>query len=153
MSQIAPLIIAGIGAGASVAGTISSIKAQKSQRKAARAQARIAELQRSRERRDTIRRARIARAQVENQVGSAGLLASSSAQGGTSSIGSQLASNLSFLDQAGALNTSANRSLDKAARFQTQATIFQGISDISTGFLGEPPFSTLGRESGFLNRS
>ena len=96
------LIIAGIGAAASIAGTVSAVQAQKSQRKAARAQARIAELQRSRERRDTVRRARIARAQIENQVGSAGLLASSTAVGGTGSIQSQLASNLSFLDQAGA---------------------------------------------------
>lgn len=145
-------VVAGIGAAASVAGTISQIKAQKSQRKAARAQARIAELQRSRERRDTIRRARIARAQIESQVGSAGLLASSTAIGGTGSIQSQLASNLSFLDQTGALNTEANRQLERAAGFQTQASIFQGVSDISTGFLGESPFKAAGRSSeSFLN--
>lgn len=155
MPQAAPvisLVAAGVGVAATVAGTVASIKSQKEQRKAARAQARIAELQRSRERRDTIRRARIARAQIENQVGSAGLLASSTATGGTGSIQSQLGSNLSFLDQAGSLNAQSNRSLERAAGLQTQAGIFQGVSDISSGFIGESPFRTIGRATqSFLN--
>lgn len=105
-----PIIAVGaavVGAGAAVVGTVKTIEAQN---KAARAQKQqyaferqISQNRSMRERRDAIRAARIAGANLVQGAENSGGSGTSAALGGLGSIQSQLNSSLSFLDTQGRL--------------------------------------------------
>lgn len=158
-------IAAVAGAVAAVGGTAYSAyqgnKAGKVQRRVAantaaeQARARKAEerrqnLAQARERRKAIRGARIARANALSAGTIRGISDSSTTAGSVSSIGSQTASNLSFLDQQGSLINTANSAISNAAALQSQVNPY--TSGATTGSaiagLGSTIFSnaeTLGK--------
>lgn len=95
--------ISAVGATAAVVGTGYSIyaneRANKQSKAFAKAEQARNDLRAARERRETIRSARAAYASAQQSAENQGVSASSASQGGLASIGAQLQSNLSFLDQ------------------------------------------------------
>jgi len=93
--------------GAKAAVVVSSVQQAQQAKKSSKAQQRLAEIRNERQRREAVRKARVARAQVVSRgQQSGGDLGSSSVQGGTGSVGAQLGANLSFLDQSTAAQSS-----------------------------------------------
>lgn len=142
-TQAAPIVGAGVGfalggaggaaLGAGIGGQVASIgeqqEAQAQQRRAARAQRRIADIQAARQRSEAVREATIARGRVENVSAAAGGT-SSRAAGASSSLGSQLGSNLGFSFQTQAISSQASSALQRAADAQTRSSIFSSISNV-----------------------
>jgi hypothetical protein len=129
-------VLQGVGAVASVAGTIQSGKASKkaaaARQRSLEAQRKIAEVKNARERRNAVREARIKRAQalsVGTQQGAGG---SSGLTGATSSIGSQLGSGLSFLDTSKSLSNEANIFSQASAGYSSEANTWAGIAGLGS---------------------
>jgi hypothetical protein len=167
MGFVAPVVAAlgtakGIAAAATVVGTVAQIKgtrdaakaqdrAAEQQRQAYQAEQRRAEVQNVRNVRQQIRAARMAQGAMVNTAGVTGGLQSTGVAGGTSSVGSQLAGNLSFMSQIAQQNTAISNAQISAAGFQSQAaraqatgqlwgqigsiggTIFEGMTGQSVG--------------------
>jgi len=110
-------------------GAISQRKAAKAQAKAQRTQQRIADIKAARERRSQVAEARRARAQIESQAGVSGIQGSSGAIGAQSSVQSQLASNLSFLDNVQSLSQQTSIFNQQAAKAQSNAATAGAIRD------------------------
>jgi hypothetical protein len=104
--------IAAIGAVAGIKGGIDAKKAAgdqaDAQEKSEKTQQKIRDLQAARERRTQVRQARAQRAEMVAGSGAGGTLQSSSSITGAGSVGSQLGSNLSFLDQTQGLAQQAS---------------------------------------------
>lgn len=127
-----PLTIAVATAAVGTAASVhQSAQARSEQRKAARVERRIQDVKAARERRRAIREARIARADVEAGAQATGAGTSSGAITGSGTIGTQLASNLSFLDQASELQTQSSIFRQKAANFSGRAQDFGAVSNIA----------------------
>ena len=109
-------------------GTGSTVVAQRQQKKARRSQQRIADLQADRQRRAQLREARIRRAQVENIAAQTGTAESSGEIGATGAIQSQLASNLSFLDQTQTLSNRASSALQSASDIQSFGAVTKALT-------------------------
>lgn len=77
---------------------------EKIQKKVSKTQKKIRDILASRERRKVVREARVVRAEAQAGAQASGTTGTSSAVTGIGGIGSQLLSNLSFLDQVGKLN-------------------------------------------------
>ena len=114
-----------IGAASAVSSRRQAKRARKSQEKALKATANIADLENARARRKQIVEARRRRAQVIQQGESAGISGGSQVAGAAGSIQSQAASNVSFLNQLQGFDqnrlanlSDANTALGKAATFQ-----------------------------------
>ena len=114
MGETALAIAAIVSAGAAVTGTVlSTVHANK----AAAAQRRLQQLQATRQKQQQIREARIRRGQVANIAGQTGTGLSSAALGAEGSIQSQLATNLSFLDQSLGIAQTISKQQSKAQTF------------------------------------
>lgn len=106
----------------------SGQKAAKQNAKAVEFQRKQASLSDARQKRDTIRAARVAYAQSQVAAENQNVSTSSSASGGQGSIVSQMSDNLSFLDQSGFYTDQTQRYLGKANASSARA---QAASDIS----------------------
>lgn len=148
------VIIAGAGLAVSAYGTTKSISAQKKAAKANdkqfKAQQGMDNLRAARERAQAIRAARLSRGQAQQNAVNQGAQGTSISLGGLGSIDSQLAGNLSFLDQYNSLSDQASIQAGKVAKYQSKAQVagqvaqlgmevFQnstGISDVVFGKKG-----------------
>lgn len=133
----APIIAIGasvIGAGAAVVGTAKSISAQNKMAKATKQQyafeRQMSQNRSVRERRDAIRAARIAGANLVQTGENSGASTSSAVLGGMGSIQSQLNSNLSFLDTQGRLADKGSAAGQVAADQKRAAQNWGAISDL-----------------------
>lgn len=142
MAPLVPFAIAAAST-AAVVGTGYSIyagqKAAKQQQKAFQAQVQQGKLQEARQRRDSIRASRLAYAQAQSGAEAQGVATSSSAQGGQSSIVSQLQDNLSFLDQYGALTDIAQSALGKAQKWESSGNLGAGVAKLGFEYLSNAP--------------
>jgi hypothetical protein len=132
--------IAAVGAAASIH---QGRQAAKAQRKAGAAQQRIADAQTARERRGQVREARIRRAEVISQAEATGASGSSGAMGATSSIQSQLGSNLGHINYVQGQSQYASRQLQQAAKFQSNAATAQAVSNLAGKFAGPDDFKNM----------
>lgn len=116
-------------------GTVSSAqqqrKAAKNQRRAQQTQQRIADVQAARERRDQVRQARVAQANLLSQQVAQGVQTTSGGQTGVAQVGQQAAGNLSFLDTVGDLSRQASIFNIQAAQAQSRAATAGAISGLA----------------------
>jgi len=124
---IAGLAIAAIGAGTTFVAQQQQAKAQE---KATDLEKRRAAAQARRQRRATIREARVARGQALNTAGQVGAGESSGLSGGLSGIGAQLGSNLGFSTQTESIGSDLSRQGRKAASAGSLANIGRGVSSV-----------------------
>lgn len=121
-----------IGVAAAVVGTGYSIyageRANSQAKKATKLQQQQADLSAARQKRDSVRQARMAYAQAQAAAENQGVSGSSSAQGGQASIVSQLNDNLSFLDQYGFISDQASKALGKAQSWRASAQMGGAIA-------------------------
>lgn len=136
-------ILLGVGAAASVAGTVGSFRAQN---RAARAQQRQQTLNRRRSARQAIRAAQIQRATSLASAGGAGVADSSGFAGGVRSVSSRLGEGLGFSSQQSALSGVITRADQRARMFSGLASI--GGSMMNLGVAGGATINNLlpGRE-------
>lgn len=125
-------LAAALSAGAAVVGTAATvafgIKGMMAQKKAMAMQNKLNNIRAARERMSQFRQARIARGQIANQAALANVMGASSPEAGMGSVGSQLASNLSFIDQQLALQGQINSLTGKAQQAEGWANLFQGAA-------------------------
>ena len=117
---------------------IFSLMSMRASQRAAKAQVQANELQRqsmsleqARQRRETIRAARMARGRAVTSAARQGVMDSSGAQGGMASIRSQLGYNLSFLDQQERFNDQASQALGRARMFESRAETFGALANLT----------------------
>lgn len=108
----------------------ASAESNRQQRKAAKAERKRAEAENVRSRRQAIREKIIATSEVSNLAAQTGTSASSGVAGGISSLSSQTASNIGFQSQLAALNEQRMGFLQKAADWQTVASIAQSSTGL-----------------------
>lgn len=106
---------------------IEGRRARKEEKKAKVVERQIADVKAARERRRQIREARIARAEVETAAVATGTGGSSSAVSGAGNVGTQLASNLSFLDTVEGLEAGASLFREKASNRRASASEFEAV--------------------------
>jgi len=121
-------LLLGVGGGAAVESREQRRAAERDQKRARAAEKRIQDIRAARERRAAVREARMARAQAEQGAVASGAAGSGQASG-IGTIGTQLAVNLSFLDQVKALSDQSSIFQEKAARHYSRA---QDASDFSS---------------------
>ena len=109
-----------LGAVASVAGTIASIRAQKKAARAAQQQQLVAD---RRNRRQAIRQAQITRAQVVASAAASGASGSSSVSGGLGSLSSQLGEQFGYSTQMSALSGDINKYQARAQTYSSLASL------------------------------
>lgn len=131
--EIAALAIAATTTGISI---YSGQQAQAQQKVATRAARAQNDLQAARQRRDAIRQARIAQADLAVKGVSQGVQASSAIAGGQGSIATQLNSNLGFLDTFNQLSNQASKALDSAATWQGIASDADKIGNLAMTTFG-----------------
>lgn len=124
-----------VGAGvAGVANTVKSVKAAKSSaqaaQQAAQTQVRIQQQQVAQQRRQSIRRAIIARSQMRSRAQAAGLQGSSAAAGGISSLSSQLGTNLGFGGMLSGLGQAYTSLTGRANYLSSQSQMFGSIANL-----------------------
>lgn len=98
------------------------------EREAAAFQQKQADLQNARARRDAVREARMAYGAAQNTAANQGVSGSSGSLGGLSSITSQAADNVSFLDQFGFYSDQASKALGNASRQSMKARGYQAAA-------------------------
>jgi len=127
-----PVALAAVAIGTAAVATGVSIyegqQAASAQKKALEFQQQQADLSAARQQRDAIRQARIANAQANANAERQGVGLSSAAQGGGSSIISQLSSNLSFLDQYNYFSDQASKELGKAVSYRANQELFGQVA-------------------------
>lgn len=111
--------VAAVGTGYSI---YAGERANKQAKAAATAEQARNDLRAARERRDAIRAARVAYGSVAQSAENQGVSASSSALGGQSSITSQIASNISFLDADKFYADQAGQALGKMQTWRSRAS-------------------------------
>lgn len=135
-----------IGVGVAAVGTIESANAQKKSAKALQDQNAVlrqqTQLQGMRQRLDAIRTGRQALAQVQQAAENQGVATSSAAQGGQSSVVTQMMSNVSFLDEYNHLTDVAEQFGATAQKYSAKADMWGSISnfgfhlaDLGTSFI------------------
>ena len=122
-----PFIIAG----AAVATAYSVYQSGQAQEEQYAAESRKAEVQNIRNVRQQIREARMAQASMTNVAAQTGGMGSSALAGGTSSVGAQLAGNLSYMSDIADQNTAITNAAISATQWQTTATIFGAIGSVA----------------------
>ena len=117
---------------------IFSFMSMRANQRAARASQEANQLQRqqmaleqARQKREAIRAARSARGRAVNVAANQGVSGSSGAQGGISSIGSQLSYNLSFLDQQEGLADQASAALGRARMHESRAQTWGAMANLT----------------------
>lgn len=123
-----------IGADVATGGAVSRRDAAKEQEKSQKLAQRRADIATARQRRQQIRDARIARAQVASQGSGRGIQESSGIIGAEGSIGSQLSSNLSFLDRTQEISGQISQANIRAGKLQSRAATFQAVKDTAESF-------------------
>ena len=127
-------VAAVVGAAAVVGGTIYSAsqtaKQGKAQRRQYKFERQLAQNQAAKQRRDAIRAARIAGADLAQFAETTGGSTSSSFLGAMGSIQSQLTANLSFLDTNQKLADQASIQAGKAAQAATNASIGSAVAGL-----------------------
>jgi len=140
-------ISAGVSAATGIAGSIFSSqmqsKAASAAAQSAKLQRQAQELQTARERSDAIRQARMSMGEATQAGANQGTLGSSASQGGIGSIRSQLAGNLSFLDNYSLLTQKAGAAESSANQFALNAQTGAAISQ-----LGFSAYSWAGSQQG-----
>jgi hypothetical protein len=116
---------------AATAGAVSSYKAGQEQKEQFRAEQRKAEIQNIRSVRQQIREARMTQASMTNVAAQTGGMGGSGLAGGTSSVGAQLAGNLSYMSDIAKENTAISNAAISASQWQTTATIFGQIGSLA----------------------
>lgn len=106
-------------------------EAQKEQNKARAAERRLQNIRAARERRQAARQARMARAQIESGAVASGTTGTSSFAGGVGGVQTQLASNVSFLNQAQQLTNQQSIFEQKAANKLGKAQDLEGLRDLA----------------------
>jgi len=140
---IAMMAISAIAAGASIR---QQSKAAEAQKEAAQQENNLASLENRKARIKAVREARMARAQTIAQGEASGALGSSGIAGGTSSIQSQLGSNIGFANQREAFSQNITGLQNKAITASNRANTFGAISKITgTAFNQMGGFDTIFR--------
>lgn len=132
---------AAIAAVATVYSVDQQRKAQKAQRKSEKLQQRRADAQAARDRRSTIRQARVRRAQILNESAQTGAAGSSSESGAIGSLQGQLGSQLGASFQNQALSGQISRQNIKASRYGGNASMGMSVAGLATNFI-TPNFQT-----------
>jgi hypothetical protein len=121
--------------GVAAVGTVASIsqqqKAAKAQERSFQAEQRKAEVQNVRAVRQQIRQARMAQGQMTNVAAQTGGLFGTGLAGGTSSVGSQLAGNLSYMSDIAQENTAIASAQIASARAQSKAAIYGQVGQLA----------------------
>jgi len=97
---------------------------------------RKADIRSARDRVNLVRKARVARAQVTAAAENAGAGQGSGVAGGIASLGSQVASNLGFVNQIGSINRSITASRNTQSDLLTQASKDQAIGGVADSIFG-----------------
>lgn len=137
--------VAMVGLAVGAVGTVGQLMQGQEARKNARAQAeemrRQAELEQrkadvvaARNLRQSVRQARIARASIINQGATSGTNESSGVLGGVSSVASQEASNIGFVNRVGSLNSQITASQARQGEHSAAIGDAQGTSAIFGAF-------------------
>jgi hypothetical protein len=125
-------VTSGIVAGVGVASNIYYARKQgKLQQRQIVEQRKAADLESIRNRAESVRRARAARASIVNSGGAGGTGESSGALGGQTSVGSQLSSNLGYINQSTAIQNNLFNISAKSAKMQTQQSIFNSVLSVA----------------------
>lgn len=140
--------IAEVALGAAVLGTGASIKQQREmasdQKRARRTQQRLQQVRQARQRRQQIREAQQARSEALAQAVATGMVSgtgkTSAASHATGAIQSQLASNLSFLDQTQGLMQQQSIFQQRAADHAGRAETFSALSGLAMQAAGSGLF-------------
>ncbi|CAB4139042.1 hypothetical protein UFOVP337_11 [uncultured Caudovirales phage] len=119
---------------ATAASAYSSYQAGEAQEEQFRAEQRKAEIQNVRSVRQQIREARMAQASMTNVAAQTGGMGGSGLAGGTSSVGAQLAGNLSYMSDIATENTAITNAAISATNWQTTATIFGQIGSAASTY-------------------
>lgn len=138
-----PITLAYIAIGTQAVGTIASAQQQRKAGQAAQrqyeAEGRKAEVQNIRSVRQQIREARLAQASMTNVAAQTGGMGGSGLAGGVSSVGSQLAGNLNYMQQIAKENTAIGAAAAEGAQAMSNAAVYGSI-----GQLGGTIFSAMG---------
>lgn len=124
-------IAAVIGAGAAIAGTVQSNRAQK---RAAGLQRQQQQLQSRRSQRQAVREAQLRRAQAQVQAGALGVTGGSGLAGGQASLSSQLGGSLGFAGQMSGLSQGISMQQSRAQTGQAIAGLGGSLFSAAGGF-------------------
>ena len=121
-------------AAATAVSAYSSYEAGQAQKEQYRAEERKAEVQNVRNVRQQIREARMSQAAMTNTAAQTGGIGGSGLAGGTSSVGAQLAGNLSYMSDIATENTAITNAAISATNWQTTATIFGQVGSLASTY-------------------
>lgn len=124
-------ILGGIGLGSAIESREERKSAERDQKRARAAEKRIQDIKAARERRAAVREAMKARADINTGVVASGVSGSSAAVAGLGTINTQLATNLSFLDQVKSLSDQSSLFQEAAAKHYGRAQDFSDLSNLS----------------------
>ncbi len=133
-----------IGVVGLVASERRSKKAAKKQEQAVEIQGKRAALENASARRKQVAEARRLRATTVAQGEAAGISGGSQVSGAVSAVGTQAATNISFLRQLEGFDVARGRALSVAAREQGRAATFAAISGFATSGAGREVTSQIG---------
>ncbi len=125
------IALVGLAAGGTVASVQQGRQARKESAKARKAEQRLQNVRAARERRAAVREARLQRAQIQSGAAQSGVATSSGAVQGAGAVGTQLASNLSFLDQSSALTNQISLFRQRSADASGRASTYSAVSGLA----------------------
>lgn len=120
-----------VAAAATAASAYSSYQSGQATKEQYRAEQRRAEIQNVRNVRQQIREARLAQSSMTNVAAQTGAMGSSALAGGTSSVGAQLAGNISYMTDVARENTAITAAASDAAQAQSNAAVFGSIGNLA----------------------
>lgn len=129
--MVLPLILGGLAVVSTIAQIDQGRRASKAARAQAEAEKRRAEIENIRKTRETIRQARLAQASMVNTAAQTGGMGSSGLEGGVGSIGSQMASNISYMSQIAEQNTAISNFAVTQASAQSNAQVWGAVGKLS----------------------
>lgn len=143
-----PITLAYIAIGTQAVGTIASAQQQRkaaaAQQRQYQAEERKAEVQNVRSVRQQIRESRLARAAMTNVAAQTGGIGSSALAGGISSVGTQFAGNLNYMQQIAEQNTAIGAAAAQGAQAMSNAAVYGAIGNLGgTIFQGMGGFKAL----------
>ena len=123
-------------------------KAASAQKRQYRAEQRKAEIENVYKVRQQIRQARLAQSAMVNQAALSGGMGGSGLAGGLSSVGSQLAGNLSYMSDIAKENTAIGGAAIDAASAQSKAAVYGQVGQLAgtifSPYAGKKPTSNTG---------
>lgn len=145
-AEIAIISLAATGAATGAYSAYEGHQGRKEEKRARKVEGRIRDVQTARERRRAIREARVQRADIEAGAQATGVAGASGAITGAGTVGTQLAANLSFLDQVSELQDRASMFRERAASRFGKAQTASAVSGLA--FTG----ASFGASGGFGSR-